>query len=118
MVAQQSSKSPQSDIFVEDTIEAQAWENRVPPSGRTLAQPTPIGARVRDHDWIASLLIAACDVVSWVLLYGLVGYVRRDAFFVSPFEFLLVDCITFLVILQALFIVGGYPRNTETPRLT
>ncbi len=57
-------------------------------------------------------------MVCWVLLYGVVGYVRRDAFFVSAFEFVLVDCISLLVLLQALYIVGGYSRNTETRGLT
>src|SRR5260370_23784438 len=43
---------------------------------------------------------------------------RRDAFFASAFEFLLVDCITLIVIMQALYIVGGYSRNTEPRGLT
>ncbi|PYK73057.1 MAG: polyprenyl glycosylphosphotransferase [Verrucomicrobia bacterium] len=54
-----------------------------------------------------------CDMVCWVVLYGIVGYVRRDQFFVSPFEFVLVDCVVLAVILQALYIIGGYNRNTE-----
>src|SRR5205814_10661688 len=75
-------------------------------------------ARVRDHDCPVGLLFALCDLVCWVLLYGFVGYMRRDAFFVSPIEFVLVDCITLIVIMQALYIVGGYNRNTETRSLT
>jgi exopolysaccharide biosynthesis polyprenyl glycosylphosphotransferase len=55
-----------------------------------------------------------CDILCWVVLYGIVAYVRRDQFFVSPFEFVLVDCVVLAVILQALYIVGGYSRNTET----
>ncbi|PYK32011.1 MAG: hypothetical protein DME57_01610, partial [Verrucomicrobia bacterium] len=39
-------------------------------------------------------------------------------FFVGPFEFVLVDCISLVVLLQALYIVGGYSRNTETRGLT
>ena len=54
-----------------------------------------------------------CDILCWVVLYGIVGYIRRDQFFVSPFEFVLVDCLVLAVILQALYIVGGYSRNTE-----
>ncbi len=117
MFAQESSKSAQTDVFVEEPIEAPAWENRAqPPSERIEA--TRITGRVRDHDWTAGLLYAFCDIVCWVLLYALVGYIRRDAFFVSAIEFVLVDCITLIVIVQALYIVGGYNRNTETRGLT
>ena len=47
----------------------------------------------------------ACDILCWIVLYGIVAYVRRDQFFVSPFEFVLVDCVALAVILQALYIV-------------
>lgn len=75
-------------------------------------------ARIFDAEWMVSVLYAFCDIVSWVLLYGLVGYIRRDEFFTTPFEFVLVDCITVAVIMQAVYIIGGYDRNTETRGLT
>src|SRR5207244_7543297 len=53
-----------------------------------------------------------CFVCLFVL-YGIVGYFRRDQFFVSPFEFVRVDCVLRAVILQALYIIGGYNRSTE-----
>src|SRR5260370_16791051 len=65
------------------------------------------------HDWVTALLYTVCDVVCWVMLYGIVGYVRRDQFFVSPFEFVRGGCVALGVILQALYIIGGYNRNTE-----
>jgi len=117
MFAQQS-KPPQSDVFVEEEVENPLWGVRPESAGAKDAQQRPILSRVRDHDWIIGVFIALCDVGCWVLLYGIVGYVRRDAFFVTPFEFVLVDCISLLVLLQALFIVGGYNRNTETRGLT
>jgi trk system potassium uptake protein TrkA len=52
------------------------------------------------------------------VLYGIVSYIRRDEFFASPFEFVLVDCVALAVIVQALYIVGGYSRNTEMRGLT
>lgn len=110
MFAQESSKSAQTDVFVDDSIEAPAWENPTPAA----AEPKRIVARVRDHDWTVGLLYVFCDVVCWVFLYAFVGYMRRDLFFVSAIEFVLVDCITLIVIVQALYIVGGYNRNTET----
>ena len=117
MFAQESSKSAQTDVFVDDSIEAPAWENPTQ-SITDPVGPKRIIARVRDHDWTVGLLYVFCDVVCWVLLYAFVGYMRRDAFFVSPIEFVLVDCITLIVIVQALYIVGGYSRNTETRGLT
>jgi exopolysaccharide biosynthesis polyprenyl glycosylphosphotransferase len=113
----QRSKSDQTDLFVEEGIENPLWQERLQPTA--VAQPKPITSQVRHrHDWIAGVTTAFCDVVCWVLLYGFVGYVRRDAFFVGPFEFVLVDCVSLLVLLQALYIVGGYNRNTETRGLT
>jgi exopolysaccharide biosynthesis polyprenyl glycosylphosphotransferase len=117
MFVQESDKSPQTDVFVDDSIEAPAWQNPTQAAAERVG-PKRIIARVRDHDWTVGLLYAFCDLVCWVLLYAFVGHVRRDAFFVSAFEFVLVDCITLIVIVQALYIVGGYSRNTETRGLT
>jgi exopolysaccharide biosynthesis polyprenyl glycosylphosphotransferase len=74
--------------------------------------------KLREHDWIVALFYLSCDIVCWVLLYGIVGHIRRDEFFTTAFEFVLVDCIVVAVIVQALYIVGGYSRNTETRSLT
>jgi exopolysaccharide biosynthesis polyprenyl glycosylphosphotransferase len=117
MFAEESTKPPQANVFVEDSSEAAPWECRDQPAGERV-EAKRIIARVRDHDWTIGLLCALCDIVCWVLVYGFVGYMRRDAFFVSAFEFVLVDCITLIVIMQALYIVGGYNRNTETRGLT
>src|SRR5437867_2461929 len=73
---------------------------------------------LRGQEWFAVLLYIICDVVCWIVLYALIGYARRDAFFVSPFEFVLVDFVALGVILQALYIIGGYNRNTDTRSLT
>src|SRR6266581_2777005 len=116
MFGQESTKR-QVGAFTEEPTEPTAWAGRDQPvSERT--EPKRIIARVRDHDWTFGLLYAFCDVVCWVLLYAFVGYIRRDAFFVSAIEFVLVDCITLIVIMQALYIVGGYNRNTEARGLT
>src|SRR6266478_4822174 len=117
MFAEESSKPPQANVFVEDSSEAAPWECRDQPA-RERVEAKRIIARARDHDWTVGLLCALSDIVCWVLVYGFVGYMRRDAFFVSAFEFVLVDCITLIVIMQALYIVGGYNRNTETRGLT
>src|SRR5438445_13201213 len=106
MFTQQSSKSSQTDIFVEEQVETPSWENG---AARTLPTPAPSRfiIRVRDHDWTVGLFLALCDFVCWVLLYGLVGYIRRDAFFATPFEFVLVDCVCVRCLRSARFIGGG-----------
>ena len=77
-----------------------------------------VASKARSHDWSAALAYVLCDIVCWILIYGIVGDIRRDAFFTTPFEFVLVDCVVLLVIVQALYIIGGYNRNTETRGLS
>lgn len=62
-------------------------------------------------------MYAVCDIAAWVILYAGIAQARRDAFFVSPFEFIMVDFVALGVLLQALYIIGGYNRNTETRSL-
>jgi exopolysaccharide biosynthesis polyprenyl glycosylphosphotransferase len=107
MFEQQATKTNQPGLFVDESPD---WGN-----GPTSAEAK---AKIREHEWVVGLVYAACDVVCWVVLYGFVSYVRRDAFYTGPFEFFLVDLITVGVILQALYIIGGYNRNTETRSLT
>lgn len=70
------------------------------------------------QDWAAGAILLAIDVLSWILIYGVTSYLRRDQFFVGPFEFLLVYVIQVAVICQALFMIGGYDRNNNLRALT
>ncbi len=98
------------------------------PSGEQRPWPAPVESRrhrpwhilskIRRHDWATAMLYFVCDILCWVVIYGTVGHLRRDAFFVDPFEFVLVDCVVVAVIVQALYIIGGYNRNTEMLGLT
>jgi exopolysaccharide biosynthesis polyprenyl glycosylphosphotransferase len=113
MFSRPSQNPGQSKLLVGDVIEPQAWK-----ASASTADSTPKKSRrplstVGDHEWIVALVYMACDILCWILVYGMIGYLRRDQFFVSPFEFVLVDCIVVALILQALYIVGGYNRNTE-----
>src|SRR5207237_9144368 len=117
MFSRKSGKTSRPELWVDDIVEPTS-SNEQSVTSEPSGQRSRIVAQLRDHDWAIGLFYAACDIVCWVLLYGLVGYLRRDAFFVSPSEFVLVDCITVAVILQALYIIGGYNRNTETRALT
>src|SRR5437870_6540043 len=113
MFARPSQNLHQSKLSVEDLSEPRVWEESAPASESVDKKSRGTSRSVGDHDWIAALLYVVCDTVCWVVLYGIVGYIRRDQFFVSPFEFVLVDCVVLAVILQALYIIGGYNRNTE-----
>ena len=116
MYTQQSSKSPQTDLFVEE-IEEGSWSEEQSAKGKGAVRQGFI-TWVRGHDWIFGVVLLLCDAVWWIVLYGTVGYVRRAQFFVTPFEFVLIVCISLPVLVQALYIVGGYNRNTETRGLT
>src|SRR6266576_5153171 len=113
MFARPSQNPTQSKLLVDDLIEPPVWKESASALGSADKKSRRTFRSVGDHDWIAALLYMACDMICWVVLYGIVGYVRRDQFFVSPFEFVLVDCVVLAVILQALYIIGGYNRNTE-----
>ncbi|MEY2557494.1 MAG: hypothetical protein QOE34_919 [Verrucomicrobiota bacterium] len=70
------------------------------------------------NDWIVGLAYLAIDILSWIVIYGVISYLRSDNFLVGPFEFLLVDVVQLVVICQALFMIGGYDRNNDTRTLT
>src|SRR5438874_9482573 len=113
MFARPSQNPTQSKLLVDDLIEPPIWKEPASALGSADKELRRTLTSVGHHDWIAALLYMGCDMVCWVVLYGIVGYVRRDRFFVSLFEFVLVDCVVLAVILQALYIIGGYNRNTE-----
>jgi exopolysaccharide biosynthesis polyprenyl glycosylphosphotransferase len=117
MFAQPSQDSTRSKLPVDDPAKAVAWEESAL-HDKDEEKSRGLIARVRDHEWIAALLLVLCDVACWIGLYGLATYLRRDIFFVGPFEFVLVDCVVLIVIVQALYIIGGYNRNTEMRSLT
>jgi hypothetical protein len=118
MFVRPSQNPTKAEMLVEDVIEPPVWAE----SASAVADADKKSRRTfrasRGHDWIVGLLYMGCDILCWVVLYGIVSYIRRDEFFASPFEFVLVDCVALAVILQALYIVGGYSRNTEMRGLT
>ena len=118
MFAQRSTNASQSRLRADNLTGASVWQAIAPEEITNLQAQKHPSPKIREHDWIVPLFYLTCDIVCWVLLYGLVGYVRRDAFFVTPFEFFLVDLVTLAVILQSLYIIGGYSRYTEMRSLT
>src|SRR6266513_4916260 len=65
------------------------------------------------HEWSVALLYLFLDVVSWIAIYSVVGWFRRDAFYATPFQFFVIDLIQLAVIVTALYFVGGYDQTVE-----
>jgi exopolysaccharide biosynthesis polyprenyl glycosylphosphotransferase len=92
------------------------WQGEASSTGASLEQN--IGSRIARIEWLVGFACLAVDVISWIVIYGAITYVRRDQFLVGPFEFLLVDVIQLVFICQAIFMIGGYDRKNDTRTLT
>src|SRR6266478_2311697 len=99
MLSSESVERSRAGLFVEESPE---WEELNAKGKEQSAK------KIIEHDWATGLLYAVCDIVCWIVVYGLISHIRRDAFFSSAFEFVLVDVIALAVLLQALYIIGGY----------
>jgi len=71
-------------------------------------------SRVTRQEWAPSILIFILDILTWMALYGMASYLRNDTAFSGPFQFAVIEIIQLVVIVQALFIIGGYNPRTET----
>src|SRR4029079_13253302 len=65
------------------------------------------------HEWSSAALYLFLDVVSWLAIYRVAGWLRYDAFYATPFQFFVVNLIQLSVIVAALYFVGGYDRSVE-----
>src|SRR5215510_11727388 len=65
------------------------------------------------HEWSSAALYLFLDVVSWLAIYRVAGWLRYDAFYATPFQFFVVNLIQLGVIVAALYFVGGYDRTVE-----
>ncbi len=74
--------------------------------------------RAAGHDWTLAILYAALDTIAWIVLYGIITYMRGDTFYLTRLEFVLIDLVQLVVIVQALYIVGGYDRNVDKRTLS
>ena len=110
-------ENPQTSPLAISSAE-KAGRDLIPKSSSVPARKETLASGVAAQDWVFGLALAAADILSWIFIYGTISYFRRDLFFVSPFEFLLVDVIQVAVIFQALFMIGGYDRNNDTRTLT
>ena len=72
-------------------------------------------SRVMRQEWAPSILIFLLDILTWMAIYGMASYLRNDsATFAGSFQFAVIEIIQLAVIVQALFIIGGYNPRTET----
>lgn len=84
---------------------------------------TPGAARrklraILHHDWAAAFLFLIVDVVVWFGIYTAAGLVRHDAFYTAPLQYFAIEAIPLIVVVQAIYIIGGYNRQTEMRGLT
>ena len=70
------------------------------------------------QEWTVAVLYALLDVTAWIILYEIITYVRGDTFYSTRMGFLLIDLIQLVVIMQALYIIGGYDRNVDKRTLS
>lgn len=77
----------------------------------------PIG-KITEQEWAPGLVFFLCDVIAWIGIYGLFGYLRHDAVFSSGFEFAVIDIIQLAIIFHALYVIGGYNPRVEMCGLT
>ncbi len=80
---------------------------RVTRSRRALAQ-----------DWIVVAGLVLLDIASWIGIYGLVAYIREDAFYLTPLQFFMIGALQLGVITVSLTVIGGYSRHTDMRTLT
>jgi len=83
--------------------------------GGTIAHMRPSGlwSHFLSHEWSSAVLYLFLDVVSWLAIYRVAGWLRYDAFYATPFQFFIVNLIQLGVIVMALYFVGGYDRTVE-----
>jgi exopolysaccharide biosynthesis polyprenyl glycosylphosphotransferase len=93
--------------------ESTAEENAVGPARRTSAL-----GKVADQEWAPGLLFFLLDVIFWVGIYGSFSLLRHDAYSSIGFEFAVVDIIQLGIVIQALYVIGGYSSRVEMLGLT
>jgi exopolysaccharide biosynthesis polyprenyl glycosylphosphotransferase len=90
------------------------------PTAQEIGAPLQIGITKRfvQQEWAPGILFFICDIVCWLAIYGFLGFFRHDALFSSGLGFAVIDVIQLAVIVQALFIIGGYSSRVEMRGLT
>ena len=85
----------------------------MPRESRSLSRERGLG-----QEWAPALLFLVLDVACWIGIYALFSFLRHDAFYTTPLQFIVVDLIQLAVIISALFIIGEYDRHTDMRTLS
>ena len=86
-------------------------------ASRSIEQPTTV--RGFTHDWAPAALYLLLDIVSWLAIYSVASFLRREGYApATPLQFVIVELVQLGVIVAALFVIGGYDRHTETRSLS
>lgn len=110
--AEQAYDSSGKIIGLETPAATLAWGHSGEDDGAANAR-TPRLARALRQEWTVALLYLALDVTAWVTLYATMTVLRHDAYYATRMEFAFIDLIQLVVIVQALYIIGGYDRNVD-----
>jgi exopolysaccharide biosynthesis polyprenyl glycosylphosphotransferase len=73
--------------------------------------------RIASHEWAVALVYLFLDFVAWIAIYGAISFLRREAFHTTPLGFFLIEVIQLAIIVQALYIIGGYDRKVDNRSL-
>ena len=96
------------------------WDEGTEAVRDEVAVPAASPGRVHGptQDWVAALLFLGLDVVAWITVYGLLSFLRHDAFYTTSLQFAVVDLIQLTTIVVAVFIISGYNRHTDMQTLS
>lgn len=99
------------DLFRESGLPSAAqgfWERILARQSRDRGNP----------EWMRALLLLLIDVDCWIGIYNFVSWARGGTELFSRFEFALLGAVQIAVILQALYIIGGYDWRIEMRSLS
>jgi exopolysaccharide biosynthesis polyprenyl glycosylphosphotransferase len=65
------------------------------------------------HEWAPAIILLCLDICCWVLIYGTISSFRQGNFSSPSAGFFFLNALQLGVTLQAIFVIGGYGRNTD-----
>ncbi len=80
----------------------------VPAAGVRFNQARHVG-----REWTVALMLLVLDLAFWLTIYSVATSLRGDVAFSTPLQFFFFEAVQMSVIVGALFVIGGYDRNTE-----
>ena len=106
--------------LVADPSPSAKWHEGAAVLGEKKGAVTTARGRVHGptQDWMAALLFLGLDLVVWITIYAVFSFLRHDAYYTTPLQFVVVDLIQLGAIVTALFIIGGYSRHTDMRTLS